>query len=109
MLHAQIASKNLTIRGFAGADYGGPAPDWLPIIRCNVRAKNGADFLLAFEAGKLAQSCASLTYTPPIVVMVSGDAGLEIIVRELRNVGISSYLLMNVSELEHVVLRFLNE
>lgn len=40
------------MKGFAGVDYSGPCADWLPIRRCAVRAKNGADFMLAFEAGE---------------------------------------------------------
>ena len=78
------------------------------MIRCEVRAKNGADFLLAFEAGKLAQKViGNNTEKPPTIVMISADAGLNIVVKELTLVGIPSYLLMNISELELVVNRLL--
>ena len=97
------------VRGFAGADYCGPTPAWLPIIRCEVRAKNGADFLLAFEAGKMAQRVLSNnTQRPPTVVIISADAGLNIVVKELTLVGIPSFLLINISELELVVNYLLN-
>ncbi|KAJ1481879.1 hypothetical protein T484DRAFT_1898683, partial [Baffinella frigidus] len=43
----------LQVRGFAGVDYNGPAPAWLPVDRCGVRTKNGADFVLAFHAGRI--------------------------------------------------------
>jgi hypothetical protein len=92
------------VRGFAGADYCGPAPSWLPMIRCEVRAKNGADFLLAFEAGKLAQKVISKNIEkPPTIIIVSADAGLNIVVKELTLVGIPSFLLINISELEFVM------
>jgi hypothetical protein len=78
------------------------------MIRCEVRAKNGADFLLAFEAGKLAQKVIGNNIEkPPTIVMISADAGLNIVVKELTLVGIPSYLLMNISELELVVNRLL--
>jgi hypothetical protein len=96
------------VRGFAGADYCGPTPSWLPIIRCEIRAKNGADFLLAFEAGKLAQTVISKNNEkPPTIVIISADAGLNIVVKELTLLGIPSFLLMNISELELVVNKLL--
>jgi hypothetical protein len=74
------------------------------MIRCEVRAKNGADFLLAFEAGKLAQKVISNNKEkPPTIVIISADAGLNIVVKELTLAGIPSFLLMNISELEMVV------
>jgi hypothetical protein len=99
----QTKFERFAVRGFAGADYSGPSPDWLPIMRCDVRAKNGADFLLAFEAGRVAQSMASNRDNPPIIVIISSDCGLSIVVKELMLAGIPSYMILNVSELDMVV------
>ena len=92
------------IRGFAGPDYQGSAPSWLPVTRCSVRLKNGADFLIAFEAGKV---CQEFTHSErkcrPIIIIVSSDAGLGIITQELENAGIQSFLILNVAEIESVV------
>lgn len=95
--------QRFSVRGFAGADYSGPSPDWLPVVRCDVRAKNGADFLLAFEAGKIAQAFSNSKETPPVIVIISADSGLSIVVNELMLLGIPSFLLLNVSELDIVV------
>ena len=76
------------------------------MVRCDTRAKNGADFLLAFEAGKVAQAFSSDRGRPPIILIVSSDAGLNIVVKELNLAGIPAFLLLIISELDVVVNNF---
>jgi hypothetical protein len=109
------------VLGFAGVDYEGPAPPWLILRRCRIRTKNGADFVLAFEAGRIMEA-ARISSTsaengagvcparavaparrPPTVVIVTKDAGLEVVVDELRQCDVPCKLIKNVAELGEMV------
>lgn len=125
----------VALKGFAGVDYSGKTPDWLPITSCTVlpeihislwtnaslrnrhfspshealheqpqvRAKNGADFLVAFEAGCIAHEAAVISgegqgkdretedeatvphLQGPMVVIVSNDLAMNVLVAELES------------------------
>ena len=88
---AQGLQSGFEVVGFAGVDYAGPAPSWMRLRRCRVRTKNGADFVLAFEAGRVAEA-ARRAHGPgrdeaPTIVLVTADAGLSVIADELQQCG----------------------
>ena len=107
--------------GFAGADYEGPAPPWLILRRCRIRTKNGADFVMAVEAGRIAEAaricstsavdgvgvCPAAAVAPrdgtPTVVIVTKDAGLEVVVDELRQYDVPCKLIKDVAGLGEMV------
>ena len=87
---AQGLQSGFEVVGFAGVAYAVPAPSWMRLRRCRVRTKNGADFVLAFEAGRVAEAARcglGGEHEAPTIVIVTADAGLSVIADELQQCG----------------------
>ena len=100
---AEGLQSGFDVVGFAGVDYAGPVPSWMRLRRCRVRTKNGADFVLAFEAGRVAEAArrehGSGRHEAPTIVLVTADAGLSAIADELQQCGLQCKVVKDIEGL----------